>query len=770
MELFPTLKGLATLISIARNLTAVAPKSASLLKAALPRTRRAHSSQLRQQLARMPFIYRGLESSLRDDYIETKMAPLPLDRLRPLSDDEDILPSNQPVGSQDVEWLESKAALAMLKDHRRALFIGDAGVGKTTFVSYHILKLLGQSSPLLFRSAVQSSSVIPFFVPLKAVPDGSNAPILNYLLMTNIYLGRTTRGLRRLIDHAELGEVFLVLDGYDEIYVPPKGKTRLIEDIEALFEGRIPQSSMSENETAFYDNMRSNRIWLTSRRTFYNSNRLGIDTEFLQEEVNRWLENRVYFVGGQRDEGAFKNSANLAIIGIRGIVDQRQLVEKIFTKYKEFYLDINVNKFLDFVNIYFEEKVKALSINPLFLTALCYLYVERVVKERLHFSSDIEKRTVRGLVDECVQLLLVDLDKYRVRELDRKLDRTQYHLEKKAFLSFFAAELYTDPKLATTKVFTAKDIERKAKEFFKDNDELVKQIEVKKGLVTQIISQGIFVIVDCLEDETTYDFPHRRFREVLAAQCCEDDKYFAHVLDRIGDKDYQEFVLTVFETLPSKEDAIITQIIACSRAEPQRVDYFATLVAECIQRHSISESSILKLEEWIREMMAAEVEELPISLLQAMKFSREFVSKLSYDLRSSLLSKWSMEKTRRMSIYMAQVMPEQFVNRVVDRLEEKKKKVLDSKTKTLLDVCRIYAPKQLARAIRQLEGATFRRVIKYLCKVGGPKNDLDLWTTAVKNLSKRQWIILVRISNEVSSQLSERLLRIHRTLLGDETK
>ena len=110
-----------------------------------------------------------------------------------------------------------QVAAQRIKDTRRALILGSAGIGKTTFLRRTALNIVagkGRSAQFL-----EGEYLIPFYVPLKALDLGERSPILRYL-RSNYPLLSGRSGLRRLTRLAREKKILLLLDGYDEIPFP----------------------------------------------------------------------------------------------------------------------------------------------------------------------------------------------------------------------------------------------------------------------------------------------------------------------------------------------------------------------------------------------------------------------------------------------------------------------------------------------------------------------------------------------------------------------
>jgi hypothetical protein len=457
---------------------------------------------LREKVKEMPFIYRGLEGDIINDFVDPDLRGIDIDSL--------VL-SRQQIGNIDER----------IRDRRRILVLGNAGIGKTTFLRHEILLLLEKNRRL--PRYFEKENLLPFYLPLKALDNSGPMPILKYLLSNNVYLQKN--GLKRLTALAQRRELFLFLDGYDEIQVGAGGSTHsaqnfLIAELDLLFQSHAmgDAAPFPAEYHAFYQAARSCRIWISSRREFFLLNPIQLQDESTRRGVKE----------------AF--AVHLAGIGS----NRQQLANKIFQKYRdrsERYEDIlDAEYFLQEIDRSPDSELIDFSYNPLFLTVMAYLYVERAIASGSH-NVKLED-SINGLITECTSLLLIDLDKEKARALPTahrealRRRRGDYVEEKRDFLAYFSCRLLYEER----NVFDLAYIREKALHYFRDehrgpnNQVILRELKapVSSGpdVVTQLIYAGLFVLVDrTAGGESTYDFPHRRFREVLAAQ------YF----DKLGD-------------------------------------------------------------------------------------------------------------------------------------------------------------------------------------------------------------------------------------------
>ena len=448
----------------------------------LPTPRFIHNRQLSITLRAMPFIYKDLQLDVLTDFVEVDVSGVDPETLRPRK--------QQLRGNAYV--------LDKLREHRTIALLGDAGIGKTTLCRFSIQTILGTTDKL--PPIHRSEDVIPFYVPLKAVDNAEPFPIYRYLLSTYRYL-HGNRGRKRLISLAAKRRVMLFLDGYDEIsYV---GGSDFIKSELSLLLGHERQTdrhlSIIDPMPRLYNDLRQCRIWFTSRPEFLRSNPLSFGQSVTQ----------------------------LAAAGVH--THRQRLAQKIFEHHKkrgDFRAEtLQSEDFMYALNDTGDEALRALSDNPLFLTILCYVYAAEVRNER--DPNQALKRGVYALVSECISLLVEDLDKQKSGELAEPnrvamtRRRAAWPTQKLAFLRYLAAESY----LASRGTLDEDWVFQKAREFFNlPNSDMEREVIVAglettdpaRNLVRQLVLSDVFSVIARPAQCPIYDFPHRRFREVLA--------------------------------------------------------------------------------------------------------------------------------------------------------------------------------------------------------------------------------------------------------------
>jgi hypothetical protein len=580
----------------------------------LPTTISTHRTEIRERLRRMPFIYKDLGTEVLTDFVEINIDTLDLETLQPH-------PGTRMLTTTD-----------RVRARRKALFIGDAGMGKTTFFRHVAISLASRANQAYQAYFLSGEKLVPFYVPLKAVSNLHPFPIIRYLLDNYRYLsGRN--GLERIVRLAGQRRVLLLLDGYDEIYVPPSGQRNFIyEELNFIFAGREPlmQSTPEPSYTRLGERLQLCRIWLSGRREFYQQHPLSLKP-FQLGEMGKMID----FVA-------------LTLIGISS---REALIEKIFDIYREreekYNESLDAESFLHDIDLSGDEERTVLSYNPLFLTVMCYLYVHGL-GDGSDFAGvqDPAAGSMSRIILECIDLLLSDLDEYRVRDLPfaqrqafRKR-RTLYTLEKREFLAFFAHKLIAEGK----PVFTEDSLRESARQFFLEEFNSEYSLEIVRGLdakqksahqfVGQLINQGLFV-VDLRQGVTLYDFPHRRFREVLAARYVGNTGGLERVLANIGQGHYSEF-LYVFFNASNQQDAVLREIFQRILTAPEN-RYFGDLALNCLRHRPESYNAAPVFQEFIRNRLDERAAfMLPEAMLGELSPAADFVEWLGRQMREGL--------------------------------------------------------------------------------------------------------------------------------------
>ena len=532
---------------------------------------RLHVRELRGKLKDMPFIYKDIEADLLNDVVEVEFETL---------ESRSLMRARNIAGGRTT-------TTDRIKHRRKALFLGQAGVGKTTFFRQTILKMTENKTRAAFFFPTER--LVPFYVPLKVIDNAAPSPILRYLLEANsIFKGPT--GKARLASLAQQRRLFLLLDGYDEIPFPginKRDRNYIFDELQLIMGFERATTDQTPEESAFYDRFKGCRIWLSSRKEFYEQYRLN--------SIHSTIET--------------KTISDLVAVELTGIRNNRvTLAGRIFSKYKKRsskYEDLlSEEYFIQDIDRSPEKDLVDLSSNPLFLTVMCYIYASKVLEAGNH--NVVWSQNVCQLVLECIGLLIKDLDQSKSRGLPAAQRaallrrRNSYSEEKWRFLKYFAAHSILNNKA----VFSVEGLTENALEFFRNTADSPFSQEILRGLqsgessvpnfVLQLVLSGVFVVVDRRDDLVSYDFPHRRFRDALALEYLEEhpaklQNLFA-TLDRqafleflpfcFGNSHFKaDILLALFKKMEmsSEDDSLGVVLLRCLENTTQDFDPSPTL-------------------------------------------------------------------------------------------------------------------------------------------------------------------------------------------------
>jgi len=602
--------------------------------------KKRYITELKKLIEGMPFLYNDMDSRIVDDFVDLEFEFLDPDTLIGKSYNKvQILRNNQ-----------------KFKDLKKVVFLGDAGIGKTTFQRFVIMKIILKydTNWLLY----EKERITPIYIPLKVIKNDKMSPIIRYILTNNrLFKGRN--GFKRLKKNITGNKIYIFLDGYDEaMYGDSIGNVNFIHDeIKVIFSPdllveRIPRFCIAKNDDRLrdvnnpmsvyeenknnkivhieeefkdlYESMKNIRVWLSSRTDFYRENK-----------IDNSLEKK-------------KGYSILTVVRINGVNTHRMnLIGNIFNKHiqKDRFLNeyLNSEYFLTEIDRMAND-IRDISNNPLFLTILCYLYVEKVKREN-NCSVDMVEN-IKELIDECINLLLKNLDEYKARDLPTAkklavLRRRNEHIDiKKIFLPYFAGKLYIEEK----NTFDIDDLKEKILIFLKEYefDESAHIIEEisnfrfrNTNFIMQLIYSGIFIVVDIQDNKTYYDFAHRRFREVLATKFFSHYQNYHWLLVNCNRPFLKEFISFFRQTSEFKNPSLHTKTLECilsNKIFSMEENYFSSINFVKALPENINIFKELKI--YILETLEGEKLKfiLDKSLLKMLLPEKEFMSLLKSSL------------------------------------------------------------------------------------------------------------------------------------------
>lgn len=522
----------------------------------IPVSLSTHKKELAKTIQEMPFLYKDLKEEVLNDYAEVDIKRIDLKTFELVE---------KPYTDIDIK--------ERLRRSKKALFLGDAGIGKTTFQRHTILKIITDKPSVEY--IYPEDDPIPFYIPLKVVDDSRQYPILNYLLKHNkLFSDKGKSGLKRLIKLAKQHRVFLFIDGYDEIqFLGGKQARNFVRDeLDLILASNYfsPDFTVPPDPTEqdFYDALANCRVWLSSRQGFFVHHPISVKITSTHKE------------------------SYVFALTLKGVGENRlQLIENVFNKYPKYKRLLGPKYFIKEIDRAEDKGLIEISYNPLFLTVMCYVYIRKVIDKQTHQVK--AARNYYDLITECVNLLLIDLDEGKARELtppekEAELsNRNDYVEEKRKFLPYFAAELFLGGKT----IFDLPYIKDRVKSFFETYPESQHKKDIIEGLANddiddpnfalQLILQGIFVIVDRQPDKDLYDFPHTRFKEVLASR-----HFNAHnrefIITNLENERLSE-LLYVFFAMSESRDVVLKALLEGTIDNP-KTEYLGNLLIKCLEK------------------------------------------------------------------------------------------------------------------------------------------------------------------------------------------
>jgi hypothetical protein len=302
-------------------------------------------------------------------------------------------------------------------------------------------------------------------------------------------------------------------------------------------------------------------------------------------------------------------------VEIEGIADNRQtLIKTIFEKHrseaKSFEDILDAEYFLYEIDESSEHGLKDLSYNPLFLTIMCFIYAKTALKEE---SYEVKwASSFNDLITTCIDLLLRELDEAKISELPNarkaalRQRRGEFIPEKVAFLHFFSFTLFEEDR----RLFNAEYLKSQITFFFREMsdspncDRIIRSLHDdlldRPHIAAQLLNTGIFVLVDKVRKDALYDFPHQRFREVLASEYLLEHGY-EYLIDNIENGRLSE-LLYVFFNRSTVQDHILKVVFQKLRNNPKS-EFLSVLLLNCLRKKPIKYNPTHAIREFLLECL-----------------------------------------------------------------------------------------------------------------------------------------------------------------------
>lgn len=470
---------------------------------------------LYNDLSKMPFVLHDFELDIESNYVNVIERKIDISTLQ-------VDNKTSIHGDYDIKSF--------------VLILGNAGIGKTTYTRNLILKIILNKTGVLNYDKHDLKRIIPIYVPLKIVDNSKKYPIISYILENNKYY---QADYNKLLNDVKERKVLLFLDGYDEISTIANKNYIKEELILILGSGSYTYKLLyNDNYNDFYESVYLSKVWLTSRKEFYKSN--------LPIPLNHFT----------------KYKENISGIVLEGVYDERiKLVDTLFNKYKKDNSKLqdllNAEYFIHEINKSKDLELIALSKVPLFLTVMCYIYINDVKETsaiKINFLADYSL-----LINKFIELLLLELDQEKVKNETTGMKsayltrRNNFTNEKLQFIKYFAFINY-DNKLNT---FTIEKLKETAREFFKEQNDIVADLSNdNKDIIDEIINNGIFSFIGVKNKIEQYDFPHRKFKEVLGVQFLIDQNDSNFIINQICDGESYELSFEFLKKTSNKKDFV----------------------------------------------------------------------------------------------------------------------------------------------------------------------------------------------------------------------
>lgn len=541
--------------------------------------------RLKVLLKDMPFIYKDFDLEVINDFQHIEAIKLKSTIIKTLDFEEPVKNNER---NEFTDWF---------KVEKKVLTFGDAGVGKSTLMRFLVLSILQRKK---IRYLNYDKDTIPVFIQLKAILGNQKSPLINYLLEeVEMYKGKS--GLKTLEKHLIQRRLIFILDGYDEISFVG-GDNYLQHELGVFFSTQLSSEKIGSRiiDMKFYDLYKlisDSKVILTTREEFYRLNPL----EDFQTLTFGSFNTVIPSFKAMRLLGL----GNLRFNFVKVIFDKQKLKGAI---YKE---ALDPELFIAEIDTLEDEEMTRFSKIPLFLTIMIYIYVCQV-RDGLS-TKYIWETTTEKLIQECVITLLKDIDEYKVKELSEAKKkafskrRNDFYEEKIRFLEFFAYSLLNEQKA----VFDFDYLKTKVFSFFSEGSQFETADKIILGhnrkeaanpnFSEQLLYSGVFTNVCLIGGKLNFDFPHRRFKEILAANYLASMKETIDLSSLFENKHASEFFVYSFrKSQKNYKEKIILQVLEYCKTESY--SYITQLLGECLELRDIEQFSDLfyaQVPKWI---------------------------------------------------------------------------------------------------------------------------------------------------------------------------
>jgi hypothetical protein len=278
---------------------------------------------------------------------------------------------------------------------------------------------------------------------------------------------------------------------------------------------------------------------------------------------------------------------------------------------------------------------------------MCYIYVNSIQESEQTAMTNDWLSSTNNLILKCVEVLLEDLDEYKVRGLSKAnriafiKRRSDNPVEKRKFLQYLSLRSIGDSQ----NVMSSEYISGVARDYFKEypnsvlyNENKVNGIQNQSrsnnpDFITQLILSGVLVSISTYTD-IFYDFPHRRFREALGAEALTEELFDKILSVKLKDRDVSEFVQFVFQQKPHLRNKILDDLyVKLSTGESNQ--YYNLLIVNLLTENNYFEGGShlleLKIINWLKMGTAITLSQ---SLIVNSSFSTRLVEQLNITLKS----------------------------------------------------------------------------------------------------------------------------------------